>query len=128
MNRQFAMYSRMEAQIIRTLAVAALAAAFLAAALITFDSGILGGGSSGSAGPDDGIDATASAAPAEAPAPVGETPGQTTPASDKTYVVQDGDSFYTIARKYDTTIAEIQQLNPNVDPQNLSAGTRLVVP
>ena len=53
--------------------------------------------------------------------------GATTTAS-KTYVVQSGDTFFSIANKFNTTIATIQKLNPGVDPQHLSAGVKLKVP
>ena len=48
--------------------------------------------------------------------------------STSTYVVQDGDTFYSIAQKYNTTVATIKELNPGVNPQQLHAGLKLAVP
>src|SRR5665811_1827808 len=106
------------------MAVLALAGAFLFVASITVNSGILDGGSSGSSGSVEVLDSSAAAIPEESPAeqtdaPTADVPAaDTPPAGTRSRVVADGDSFYSIARKYDVTISEIQQLNPNVDPQN----------
>jgi LysM repeat protein len=119
---------RLESQVIKTLAVVALAAAFLAAAVITFNSGVFGGGAGGATGSEEALDAAVSASPAEAAggeadeAPAAET------TSNKKYTVQEGDSFYTISRQFNTSISEIQQLNPNLDPSNLTPGTTVIVP
>jgi LysM repeat protein len=40
----------------------------------------------------------------------------------KTYEVQSGDTLTSIARKTGVKVAEIQALNPEVDPQTLIAG------
>lgn len=59
------------------------------------------------------------------------TSGTTSPASSgtaATYIVQAGDTLYAIALKYNTTIAELQQLNNIADPATLSIGTRLIIP
>ncbi len=45
-----------------------------------------------------------------------------------TYIVQPGDSLYSIARAYYTTINAIETANPGIDPNNLQIGQRLVVP
>ena len=126
------MYSHLESKLLRPLAVLALGVAFVVAALITFNSGVLGDGGDSSLRSEEAIDASAGAAPEQAaasePAAPPETPSQTAPATEKTYEVQDGDSFYSISRKFNTSIAEIQQMNPNLDPSNLSPGTKIVVP
>lgn len=114
------MYSLVEPKILRTLGVVALAAAFMAAAIITFNSGILGGGSSGSVEVLD----SASGVPIESQV----SPSTTATTGTRKHVVADGDSFYTIARKYNVSISEIQQLNPNIDPQNLTAGLTISIP
>lgn len=41
------------------------------------------------------------------------------------YVVQPGDTLSDIAAKTHVSLARIQRLNPNVDPQALQAGQRL---
>jgi LysM repeat protein len=42
-----------------------------------------------------------------------------------TYVVQSGDTLTAIAAKTGVSVAEIQQLNPSIDPQILVEGQRL---
>jgi LysM repeat protein len=44
------------------------------------------------------------------------------------YVVQRGDSFYTIARKFGVTIKGIQDANPGVQPTKLQLGQKLHIP
>lgn len=39
------------------------------------------------------------------------------PQSRRTYTVQRGDTFFSIAKKYDISIDELQQLNPQVNPR-----------
>lgn len=41
------------------------------------------------------------------------------------YVVQNGDTLTSIARKTGVSVARIQQLNPDVDPQILLSGEKL---
>ncbi len=123
-----------EAIFLRGLAVVALVAALAATVFISVSSGLIGGSGS------QGIDSSAQAAPAaaqaggqansqaDANAAGGRQQNGATTTSGQTYTVQDGDSFYSIARKYNTTISEIQKRNPNVDPQNLHSGLTLNVP
>ncbi len=117
------MYSQVEPKILRSMGVIALVAAFMAAAIITFNSGILGGG-----GSSDSVEVldSASGVPIESQVPQAQAPTATT--GTRSHVVADGDSFYTIARKYNISISEIQQLNPNVDPQNLTTGLTISIP
>jgi len=44
------------------------------------------------------------------------------------YTVRPGDSLYTIARKYYTTVNAILTANPGVNPNALMAGQRIIVP
>lgn len=118
------MYSQYESIIVRSMAVIALAAAFLFVAVITFNSGILGGSGSGSSESVEVLDRASAAVPAESQVESSTTPTTGT----RTHVVAEGDSFYSIARKYDVTISQIQQLNPNIDPQNLTSGLRITIP
>ncbi len=43
----------------------------------------------------------------------------------KTYVVQTGDTLIAISRRTGVPVAEIQALNPEIDPQILIAGETL---
>ena len=49
------------------------------------------------------------------------------PSSNITYTVQKGDSLYSIANKYNTTVNEIESLN-NLTSNNLSIGQQLKIP
>ncbi|MHB8168875.1 MAG: LysM peptidoglycan-binding domain-containing protein [Thermoleophilia bacterium] len=134
-----------EATIARVLAVIGLVAAIITVGIIARSSGVFGGrpdlalitttspaavqtattstgsfsalNSSGSAG---GSDTTASS--------TSNSSGTTTTTAGNTYVVQNGDTFYSLAHKFNTTIASIQKLNPGIDPQNLKPGVRITVP
>lgn len=136
------MFPLTEAQILRTMAVACLAVALLVSAFILFNSGIIGGSASHS-GAAEPLDAVAAPAPetastpaqaagaataADAASPAATVATTPTTPSGNTYIVQSGDSFYTIARKYNTSIAQIQQLNPDLDTSNLATGTSVNVP
>lgn len=44
------------------------------------------------------------------------------------YVVQRGDTFYGIAQKYGTTVQALAAANPDLNPENLPVGRRIVVP
>jgi len=48
--------------------------------------------------------------------------------SQSTYTVQPGDTLWLIARRYGTTVAELQRLNPGINPSRLMVGQRLTVP
>lgn len=59
--------------------------------------------------------------------PTVEQNGQTTPSQENTYKVVAGDSLYSIAQKYDTTVDELKNLN-NLTSNTLSIGQILKVP
>jgi LysM repeat protein len=44
------------------------------------------------------------------------------------YAIQKGDSFYTIAKKFNVTQKAIQEANPKVDPLKLQLGQKITVP
>jgi len=48
--------------------------------------------------------------------------------SQSTYTVQPGDTLWLIARRYGTTVAELQRLNPGINPSRLQVGQRLTIP
>jgi len=122
MPEAYRLYWFYEYKVIKYLAVGGFVLALIVALIITFNSGILGGGSSASvAAETTGTDTVATPADSAAPAATATT-------GTRSHIVADGDSFSSIARQYDVTISEIQQLNPNINPQNLTPGTKLVIP
>lgn len=44
------------------------------------------------------------------------------------YKVESGDNFWKIARKFDCKVADIEALNPDVDPARLRVGQKIKVP
>jgi LysM repeat protein len=57
------------------------------------------------------------------------TGGQTTTATAaaKYYTVQTGDTYGSIATKENTTVADLEALNPDVNPTTLQVGQRIRV-
>jgi LysM repeat protein len=45
----------------------------------------------------------------------------------RTYIVQSGDTFASIATKEGTTVARLEHLNPGVDPTTLRVGEKIRV-
>ena len=58
--------------------------------------------------------------------PEGGTP--TPPCDGVYYVVRAGDTLYSIARMYNTTVAKLMEANPGVDPNNLRVGQMICIP
>ena len=46
----------------------------------------------------------------------------------RTYTIREGDTFETIAFEQGTTVEELQALNPDVDPNSLQVGQKIVLP
>ena len=44
------------------------------------------------------------------------------------YTIQKGDTLYSISQKYSTTVDAIIYANPNIDPENLTIGEKIIVP
>jgi len=125
------MFPLYEYKVMKGLAVGGFVLAFVVASIILFDSGVLGGGaatSDSAIASDSAAAASATAGEAGAEGAAADQAAGTATTGTRTHIVADGDSFYSIAKKYNVTISEISQLNPNVDPQNLTAGTKLVIP
>lgn len=136
---------------LRAFALIGLAAALGTVGVLAVRAGVIGGGN-----PAPALTATAAAQAVTTPtgsfAPAPDSSGsgsasgslansatgssdagaaRTSPTSTtatKTYTVQNGDTFYSLARKFSTTIANIQKLNPGIDPQNLKPGVKITVP
>ena len=56
--------------------------------------------------------------------PVVEVP----PPAAQEYVIQKGDSFYTIGKKLHVSMKAIQDANPNVNPSKLQVGQKIQIP
>jgi LysM repeat protein len=54
-----------------------------------------------------------------------KTNGATARLPTKTYTVKTGDTLGSIAEKTGIPIAKLQELNPQIDPQQLSSGQRI---
>ncbi|MCR4420126.1 MAG: LysM peptidoglycan-binding domain-containing protein [Clostridia bacterium] len=50
------------------------------------------------------------------------------PAGSFAYVIRAGDTFYSLARRFNTTVESIQALNPGVDPNRLQVGQVICIP
>jgi LysM repeat protein len=70
---------------------------------------------------------TPAGVPASASPQVGDTPtAQDTPERKrKTYVVKPGDTPSAIAEKTGVPLAQLEELNPDIDPQLLNPGDKL---
>lgn len=44
------------------------------------------------------------------------------------YTIQPGDTLYSLARRFGTTVNAILQANPGIDPNNLRVGQQIVIP
>jgi LysM repeat protein len=55
-------------------------------------------------------------------------PAPEVPAASRTHQVVRGETLDGIARKYGTSVAEIQRLNPQVQPRRLLVGQALTIP
>jgi LysM repeat protein len=55
------------------------------------------------------------------------TAGTTTAAEPRFYTIESGDTYASIAAEFDTTVEELRELNPEVDPTQLTIGQRIRV-
>jgi LysM repeat protein len=59
----------------------------------------------------------------------GPTPPPTTcPTGTTPYTIRSGDTFFSLARRFNTTVEAIQAANPGVDPNNLQIGQVICMP
>ncbi len=70
----------------------------------------------------------AAPAPAASPAPARSAPAPKPAPAARTHRVKSGDTLDGIARRYDTSVRELQRLNPGLDPRRLQIGQRVRVP
>lgn len=64
----------------------------------------------------------------ETPAPRAAIVVEEAPSDRIPYTVQQGDTMFNLSRKHNTTVAEIQALNPGLDPRKMWAGKRMYLP
>ena len=53
---------------------------------------------------------------------------QACPAGTTAYVIRAGDTFFSLARRYNTTVEAIMRANPGVDPNRLFIGQIICIP
>ena len=53
---------------------------------------------------------------------------QTCPAGTQPYIIRAGDTYYTLAQRFNTTVAAIMAANPGVNPNNLQIGQQICIP
>jgi LysM repeat protein len=78
-----------------------------------------------------GTPATATPTPTGTPATATPTPTPTStlePGQTVIYVVRSGDTLYSIARRFGTTVQAIAQMNGITNPSRIYAGQRLLIP
>ena len=56
------------------------------------------------------------------------TPPVECPEGSTDYLVQEGDTFYSLSRKFDVSIAALREANPDIDPDNLLIGQKICIP
>ncbi|MFA7163399.1 MAG: LysM domain-containing protein [Eubacteriales bacterium] len=52
----------------------------------------------------------------------------TCPQGTQPYIVRAGDTFYSLAQRFNTTVMAIMRANPNVDPNRLMIGQTICIP
>lgn len=60
--------------------------------------------------------------------PAGQQPAASDPAAGDTYAVQDGDTLWDIATRFDTTVDAIVEANPTLNPEALVIGQEISLP
>lgn len=58
----------------------------------------------------------------------GTPPVFTCPPGSIIYTIKPGDTFYTLAIRFNTTVAAIERANPTVDPNRLQIGQEICIP
>lgn len=115
---------QIESIVLRVMAVLALATAIVVMGTITSRSGLIGG--KADVDPAGGTETVTAGAGTEESTGESEEAAQVT--ATRKHIVEDGDSFYSIARKYNVSIDEIKRLNPDLDVQHLTPGLSVAIP
>lgn len=53
------------------------------------------------------------------------TSSSTSSSNSKTYTIKSGDNLWAIAKRHNTSVAELQRLNPNINHDNLKVGQKI---
>jgi LysM repeat protein len=130
------METGLEMKILKLLAVVALIVAAVIGLFIVSESGIIGGKTANSGGNANEAPADTGRTTQAEPEPANSTFSdedqatgtQTATTAYEEYTVKENDSFATIAAAHNTTIAEIQELNPDANSNNLHVGDTLKLP
>jgi LysM repeat protein len=84
--------------------------------------------------PDDPATTATATAPTTASRPAttrtttrATTTSATTTTAERLYTVESGDTFGSIAAEFDTTVDRLRELNPEVDPTQLTIGQQIRV-
>ena len=56
------------------------------------------------------------------------SPTPTCPPNSTPYIIKAGDTFYSLAVKYNTTVDALRKANPNVNPNALQIGQQICIP
>jgi peptidoglycan endopeptidase LytE len=51
-----------------------------------------------------------------------------TPSGPSVYVIQEGDSLSSIAKKFNTSLEVLMALNPNINPDMIRVGEQVIIP
>jgi LysM repeat protein len=73
------------------------------------------------------VPATSATRPATTQATTRTATRATTSAEPRFYTIESGDTFGSIAAEFDTTVDRLRELNPDVDPTQLTIGQRIRV-
>ncbi|MDD3840493.1 MAG: LysM peptidoglycan-binding domain-containing protein [Clostridia bacterium] len=57
-----------------------------------------------------------------------EFPYRQCPPGTRPYVIRAGDTLYSLARRFNTTVGAIMSANPSIDPMSLRVGQRICIP
>lgn len=102
----------------RYLAPLAIVAFLIALTVVVSSAGDDGGGDASPAG-------SATAEPTTSPEPSSERSGNRRRSTRRTYTVRPGDTPSAIAERTGVPLEQLEALNPDIDPQQLSPGQRL---
>jgi LysM repeat protein len=112
----------------RIAAPAAFLVAVIVVVSVAFQSGVVGG-DDGKKGVKPAAKVTKTATKSPKPSASGtKSTTPTTTGDTRSYTVKPGDTMSGIAARFDTSVAEVERLNPDADLTTLQPGQKLIVP